>query len=101
MEITYNYSGGVLTVRLEGELDEHTATSVRKSLDKLIDGFSFSVFVIDFSGVTFMDSTGIGVILGRYKRLKNIGANFACKNTNKQVDKVMEASGLYGILQKI
>ena len=43
MEITYNYSGGVLTVRLEGELDEHTATSVRKSLDKLIDGISFSV----------------------------------------------------------
>lgn len=101
MEITYNFGGGVLTVKLKGELDEHTAPSVRKNLDELIDGFAFSVFVIDFSNVTFMDSTGIGVILGRYKLLKKIGANFACKNANKQVDKVMEASGLYGIIQKI
>ncbi len=101
MEISYNHSGGTLTVKLSGELDEHSALSVRKTLDKLIDDFRFGIFLIDFAGVTFMDSTGIGVLLGRYKRLKAIGAEFAITNTSKQVDKIFEASGLYGIITKI
>ena len=101
MEIFFNLSGGTLTVSLDGELDEHNSHFVRVKLDNLIAMHTFNYFVLDFSKVTFMDSTGIGVLLGRYKKLRAIGVPFVIKNTQPQVDKVFNASGLFNVITKI
>lgn len=101
MDAKYFISSGTLTVTLSGELDERSSHKIRAELDNLIATKHFTCFVLDFNNVSFMDSTGIGVLIGRYKKLKSMGLPFVVKNTQPQVDKVFNASGLNGIITKI
>ncbi len=92
--------GGLRVVPLTGELDHHTATALRKKLDRLITATSRGI-VLDFSDVTLMDSSGIGLIIGRYKKLREKGCALYVCNLNRQIDKVFSVSGLYQIIKKI
>jgi len=87
-------------VRLTGELDHHTMEALRKKLDKLIT-LSGTGIVLDFTDVTLMDSSGVGLIIGRYKKIKEKGGVLYVKNLNRQIDKVFSVSGLYRIVKKI
>ena len=60
-----------------------------------------SARVMELSGLNFMDSTGIGVLLGRYKKLSNLGIPILIANPNKSVDKILTLSGIYKIMPKI
>ncbi len=74
MELKSNLKGDDLYIYLSGELDEHSVSSVREAADRMIDnnaGLSRAVF--NLAGVKFMDSTGIGFLIGRYKKLKKYG----------------------------
>ena len=71
--MTYKMCGDDLYVYLYGEFDDSVAKTIRENIDMLIDSFVFSRLVIDMRDVSFMDSTGIGVILGRYKKLRSLG----------------------------
>ena len=87
-----------LYIYLTGELDEHA----RAETDRLIDesaGLSRAVF--NLAGVKFMDSTGIGFLIGRYKRLKRYGMGMYLENPNAGADKILELSGLYSIMPKV
>lgn len=90
-----------MTVRLSGELDERSATETRVYLDRLIEEEGFRELILDFSQVEFMDSTGIGVLLGRYKRLQKRGIPLAVAHLNRQIDKVFRISGLYQIIKAV
>ena len=57
--------------------------------------------ILDFAKVPFMDSTGIGVLLGRYKKITNAGAELCVRNLNMQIDKVFRISGLYQIIKAV
>lgn len=92
---------GTLVARFEGELDEHTATGARERLDKLIADGGFHNFVFDFERLSFMDSTGIGMLLGRYKSLKREGAGIYIARPNPHVDKILNLAGIYSIITKI
>ena len=70
MEIIYEMTGDTLTAQLMGELDHHAAVKVRGDIDDTMDSYGAKNLIFDFSRVTFMDSAGIGVVLGRYKRLQ-------------------------------
>ena len=71
MELKTRLHNKTLYVLLSGELDEHSASEIRRSLDTLIDTEKgFNQLVMDLSELEFMDSTGIGVLIGRYKKLK-------------------------------
>lgn len=72
MEIIYEMTGNTLTAQLMGELDHHTAAKVRSEIDDTMDSYGAKNLIFDFSKVTFMDSAGIGVVLGRYKRLQAV-----------------------------
>ena len=73
MEIIYEMTGNTLTAQLMGELDHHAAAKVRSEIDDTMDSYGAKNLIFDFGKVTFMDSAGIGVVLGRYKRLQAVG----------------------------
>ena len=102
MEVKYRVERNGLYIYLYGELDEFSAVYCRSKTAEIIDcavGFKYVVF--DFSGVTFMDSTGIGVLLGRYKRLKKMRVPAFIRNPSLSVNKILQISGLYEIMPKI
>ena len=67
--------GDRLIVRIDGELDHFCAQSVRRDLDALLLDRSVRTLILDFSSLTFMDSSGIGVVLGRYRLLRDRGGH--------------------------
>lgn len=102
MEVKYRVERNGLYIYLYGELDEFSAVYCRSKTDEIIDcAVGFKNVVFDFSGVTFMDSTGIGVLLGRYKRLKKMGVPVFIRNPSLSVNKILQISGLYEIMPKI
>ncbi len=101
MEIYYSFNGGCLDLSLVGELDEFCAERAKQQLDKIITENKPNSIVYDMSRLAFMDSTGIGVLIGRYKLAKSMGCTCAVKNVSRVVDKIFVMSGLYQIMPKI
>ena len=102
MELKGNVKGDDLYLYLAGELDEHSVSALRAAADRMIDdnaGRSRAVF--NLAGVKFMDSTGIGFLIGRYKRLKKYGMEMYLENPNTGADKILELSGIYTLMPKI
>ena len=87
-------------IALEGELDHHNTEAIRQQLDRAI-ARSRGNLILDFAQVTLMDSSGIGLLIGRYKKLKEKGMRLFVKNVNPYVDKLFRMSGLYSIIEKI
>lgn len=77
------------------DIDENSASTIRREIDDFIDKNNFNELIFDFNRIDFMDSTGIGMILGRYKKLRKKNVSVAVKNANQQIDKVLRASGIY------
>jgi stage II sporulation protein AA (anti-sigma F factor antagonist) len=101
MLIKTKKEGSVVTAEILGELDHHTSEETKKKLDRLIAGKDVRDLVLDLSGLVFMDSSGIGVLLGRYRQLKQRGGTVSVRNVNRQIDKVFNISGLYSVIKKI
>lgn len=85
----------------DGELDEGCVKEVRQKIDNFINTNKFSHFVFDFGNLTFMDSTGIGMLLGRYKKLKELNIPSYISKARGHVDFILSTAGLYSIMQKI
>ena len=90
-----------LYVLLSGELDEHSATDTRIKLDEIFLSSGFSQIIIDLSELDFMDSTGIGVLIGRYKKMKDKNIPIFICNPSKHAEKIFKMTGLYDIMPKI
>ena len=102
MKIKFNITNLGLYIYLEGEIDECHATVVKKKLDELIENNANAPSVVfNMRGVTFMDSTGIGILLGRYKKLKNMRIASYIENPSFSADKVFSISGIYNLIPKI
>lgn len=99
MEMRLEYLGSTLVVKLKGELDQCCATEIREKIDKEISLHSINNLVFDFAEISFMDSSGIGMLLGRYKLIKARGGKMLIVRPQPQVSKVMEVSGLNKILE--
>ncbi len=100
MKIEHIRKADLLQIKLKGELDESCGDYARAALDGLIDGDGIRRIVIDMSELSFMDSTGIGVLIGRYKRLKPRGIPIYISAPTKAVDRVLGLSGIYEIMPK-
>lgn len=92
---------GCPVFKISGELDHHTAQEVKDKLDRAIASSGARDIVLDFKNLRFMDSSGIGVLLGRYKLIKKKGGRIYVKNVSPQVDKIFTVSGLYQVLIKM
>ena len=98
MECTYMPTSKVLTLKVTEEIDEHTTEKLRRKMDNEISRFLPRKVIFDFSNVSFMDSAGIGMILGRYKLVKMLGGCLEIINVNRQVKKVFEMCGILKII---
>ncbi len=94
MSVKITVSGEVVTAYLEGEIDHHTASVMRNEIDAAVEKNVPTMLVLDFRDVSFMDSSGIGLVMGRYKALKPLGAELHVTNTSPQIGKVMKLAGL-------
>lgn len=101
MKIDVKKQAGDVVIFMDGELDESVAREIRDEMDYIIDHNQFNNIVVDFSKLHFMDSTGIGVLLGRFKKLRAQGKDLLIRNPNKQIDKILAASGMYKVFQLI
>ena len=101
MQVKSRVHSGVLYVLLCGELDEHSAAYTRITLDEIFEKPKFSKIIIDLSELSFMDSTGIGVLIGRYKRMKEKEIPIYITNPSSHAEKIFKMTGLYDIMPKI
>ncbi|MCL2675242.1 MAG: anti-sigma factor antagonist [Firmicutes bacterium] len=100
MKVEHKLIRSTLYIGLSGELDSSNADYVRGKMDELIEN-SIDRLVVDLSMLDFMDSTGVGVLLGRYKRLRAKSVPIFLASPQKGVDKVLTLSGVYDIMPKI
>ncbi len=101
MKIEIMHQPNMLIACLDGELDEYSAVSVREKLDRAIDLAVVQNFIFDMSRLTFMDSTGIGILLGRYKKLKAKGMCIYIAHPSPHIDRILKTAGIYTIINKI
>ena len=102
MKFNHSVSNGTLYIYLYGELDECSIVKSRDNIDKIIDDYGYLKGVVfDFSKVTFMDSTGIGMMIGRYKKIKAKGLPTYLQNPSVYAERILQISGLYKIMPKI
>ncbi|MBR3767984.1 MAG: anti-sigma factor antagonist [Clostridia bacterium] len=83
-----------LTVFLSGEIDHHTAGRIREKADSEIIKYSPKELILDFSDVTFMDSSGVGLVIGRYKLASNNGCKTVVTGLKERDKKILMMSGL-------
>ncbi len=100
MELDATRKGQRLKVRLTGELDHHSAEGVREALDALIADTTVKELVLDLSGVSFMDSSGLGVVLGRYRALNGRGGRLLLSGVPANIDRIFRLSGLYALVER-
>lgn len=94
MQVKISSRGSNVIVSLIGELDHHSAQLARTKIDSEIIKVTTKVVIIDFSKVTFMDSSGIGVVVGRYKNLKELNGDLILINLSPQIRRIFEMSGI-------
>ena len=85
---------GIVEAYLSGEIDHHSAGGLREEIDAAIERVQPKRVVLDFTGVTFMDSSGIGLVMGRYKLLEGIGGKLALRGLSTPIKRVMRLAGL-------
>jgi len=99
MYLKFNKIEDKLIVALAGELDHHSAEEVRVKIDDRIDRDNISKVIMNFKDVTFMDSSGIGVVIGRFRKIQNRKGKVCVVEVNERVNKVFTISGLYKIIE--
>lgn len=94
MQIKLQKKGRTLIAFLSGELDHHSAKNVKEMLENAIEQKAVQNLIFDFTDLSFMDSSGIGVIIGRYKLLSAIGGKVCIICRNQTICRLITLSGL-------
>lgn len=101
MEIDFKKINDTLYISFCGELDDCSASFARNLIDEKLRALSYKDVVFDMANLSFMDSTGIGVLIGRYKYLKNNQIKAYISNPTSVVEKIFRMSGIFEIMPKI
>ena len=100
MAVRIDTAGEVVTAYLSGEIDHHTAKEMRETIDEAVELNMPTLLVLDFSDVSFMDSSGIGLVMGRYKLMKNLSGKVFVENAPRQIKKVLRMAGIEKMLSE-
>ena len=90
-----------LYIQFMGDIDDFYVKKIRDDIDHLISKQALRAVIFDFKNVSFIDSTGLGLIFGRYNRLKDNNVELLLQNVPAHVDKIFRASGIYSLCPKI
>lgn len=88
-----------LVVKFNGEIDHHTSTIIREKIDAEFSRCNAKNIVFDFAGINFMDSSGIGVVMGRYKNAQEMGGKLVLACVSSSLDRIFNISGLHKIIE--
>ena len=94
LNINYVKKDKSLVIQFTEEIDHHTTEKIRRRADYEIERYVPRKVIFDFNKVSFMDSAGIGLLIGRYKNARAIGAKVELKNVNKSIYKILKMSGI-------
>lgn len=94
MSVRIENTDGIMRARLSGEIDHHLASGMREELDLAILREKPHALLLDFTDVSFMDSSGIGLVMGRYRLMNENGGQVEVLGTSPQIRKVMRLAGL-------
>ena len=98
MEYKFEIGQGKLRVVVPRELDNHLAVQLKEEADLLIETYHVKTLVFDFSNTEFMDSSGIGVLIGRSRNLSFSGGNVVAVNLSPRVEQIFRISGLQRLI---
>lgn len=94
MGVKIEAKNGIVTAYIDGEIDHHTAKDIRESIDTIAQKVKPKTLNLDFGGVSFMDSSGIGLIMGRYKLMNELGGRVLVVNANNNIRRMIKLGGL-------
>lgn len=94
MAVKINVTGEVVTALLSGELDHHSAKEMREEIDSAVELNMPSLLILDFRDISFMDSSGIGLVMGRYRTLAKTGAELHITGAAPNIYKVLKLAGI-------
>lgn len=86
--------GSRTTAYLSGEIDHHSAVYIRETIDSEVERSRPEILRLDFADVSFMDSSGIGLVMGRYKKISDYGGKLEVSGAANSIEKVMKLSGI-------
>lgn len=95
----FQIKGKTLTIRMPDELDHHTAEEIRSEADRMIREENVNYVEFDFRNTDFMDSSGIGVIMGRYQNVRLLGGGVGAIHVNDRIYKILHLSGLTKVIR--
>lgn len=98
MNTKYENEDKLLVFEITEEIDHHQAEKIRRKMDNEIERYMPKKIVFDFNQVTFMDSAGIGMLIGRYKSVRRIGGIAELINVKPSIEKIFEMCGLLKII---
>lgn len=94
MSVNIDVCDNQIVAHINGEIDHHSAKEIRETIDSVVERTSPKKLILDFYGVTFMDSSGIGLVMGRYKLIHSLSGELEVVNVSSHIKKVMKISGL-------
>lgn len=94
MGVSIEFSNEVMSAYLDGDIDHHTAKEIRETIDEVVQKKKPHLLILDFRNVSFMDSSGIGLVMGRYRLLQITKSKLEIANVSQQTRKVMKLAGL-------
>ena len=98
MIVEFKKEGKLLIFKLTEDVDQHTSEKIRRKMDNEIKRYIPRKVIFDFSNISFMDSAGIGMVLGRYKLAKMLDGELEIINVNKSMKKIFDMSGVSRII---
>ena len=101
MESFYKKEDKQLIFKMDEEIDECEVQKIRRKLDNEIERNMPKEIIFDFNNVSFMDSAGIGLLIGRYKLVNMLGGKVKIANINKSIKKIFEMSGILRIIPEV
>ncbi len=99
MEIIFYVEEDTLIAALSGEIDHHVSEKLRKNIDEEITLCGTKDLIFDFTNVDFMDSSGIGMILGRYKKVRGNGGSVIIRNASRLVKQILDMAGVFTLMK--
>ena len=95
--IETKFNNNVLTAYIKGEIDHDSAAQIRVRVDGMAQELKPGLLCLDFGGVSFMDSSGVGLVMGRFRQMKLLGGRLRVQNYSDSLYRIFAMSGLEGL----